>query len=59
MTKQQAIESLQQAQEAIEDDCNLECVDTLALMQEAIEDALEYFTGVRPTHVVSSQHDDE
>jgi hypothetical protein len=59
MTKAQAIESLQDAQGAIEADPDLEGVDTLALMQEAIEDALEHLTGKRPKHVASTARQSE
>ena len=47
MTKEQAIESLKKAQREMEIDPNLEEVDTLSLMETAIADALEYFTGMR------------
>lgn len=47
MTKDQAIESLQRAQREMEEDPDLECVDTISLMETAIADALEYFTTMR------------
>lgn len=53
MTKKQITQSVKDAYAAIKADPNLECVDTLAMMQEAIESAMEYFTGKRPKHIVS------
>ena len=53
MTREQITQSVKDAYEAIKADPNLEEVDTLAMMQEAIENAMEYFTGKRPKHVVS------
>ena len=55
MTREQITQSVKDAYEAIRADPNLEEVDTLAMMQEAIENAMEYFTGKRPKHVVSRQ----
>jgi len=42
MTKQEAIDSLTTAKSEMEEDPELECVDTLALMEQAIDDAYSY-----------------
>lgn len=42
MTKQEAIDSLTTARNEMEEDPGLECVDTIALMEQAIDDAYSY-----------------
>lgn len=55
-TKLTVIAALTQAMNAMQDDPELEDVDTLSLMEDAISDALEYFTGERRT---TRQHEKE
>jgi hypothetical protein len=58
MKKKDAINSLLAAQHEIECDPELEECDTLALMEEAISDALEYLTGNRPEPLTDCAHCD-
>lgn len=48
MTKATAIRSLKLAQSQMNENPDLDDADVLSLMEEAIADALEFFTGKRP-----------